>query len=527
MHPTSGPEAPWWQGGAIYQVYVRSWKDTDGDGTGDIQGVIAGLDYLEWLGVAGIWLTPTMPSPDHDWGYDVSDYTAVHPDLGSMADLDQLVSEASDRGMRVLLDLVPNHTSTRHPWFVDALSGPNARHRDWYVWAAPRDGRPPNNWQDSTGNSAWTLDPSTGHYYLHSFLESQADLNWWNPEVREEFERIIAFWLERGVHGFRIDVAHGLYHDDLLRDDPPGPIGTANPFGLEGVFSRNRPEVHAVYRRWREIVARYGDDRLLLGETWVLDPTEMARYYGEGSELQLAMNFAWFFAEFELESIRAIVRETVAALPRGACPLWAASNHDDSRFPTRWAGDDERRARLALTVLCTLPGATVLYYGDELGLGDVHVAETDQRDRMSWRGKAVRVNRDRARTPMPWHPGPGMGFSAPEARPWLPLGDRVGRTVAEQRADPRSFLSLARALLSLKGRSLAYREIPGPDGTWMYETGEVTVAANFTPRSAVVTLPSGRVLSSVTVESTPRSTGPRTLEPWEAVVCAPGQEDPV
>ena len=516
----SSAETPlWWQGGTIYQVYIRSWRDSDDDGFGDIDGVVAGLDYLHWLGVDAVWLSPTMPSPDEDWGYDVSDYLGVHPELGTMAGLDRLIAEATARSIRVVLDLVPNHTSARHPWFVEARSGRTAERRDWYVWADPQNGEPPNNWLNSTGDPAWTLDGGTGQFYLHSFLEAQPDLNWWNPTVRREFERIIAFWLERGVAGFRIDVAHGLYHDRHLRDDPPGPVGTANPFGLEGVHSRNRPEVHEVYRRWRELAGRYGHDRLLLGETWVLDPEEMARYYGNGAELQLALNFAFLFCDFDPTSMRAVVERTMAALPPGACPVWAGSNHDDSRFPDRWCGGDERRTRLALSILCTLPGTTILYYGDELGLGDVEVAEQDQRDPMSWRGRAVRVNRDRARTPMPWSPGPGWGFTSPGVKPWLPFGDRKSRTVAEQRNDEGSVLLLTRALLALKGTDLTYRSLPGPDGLWMYQSGNLVVAANFTPEAVEADLPQGRCLSSLSGWRSMSVGEPVQLQPWEAVVC--------
>lgn len=516
---------PWWQGGTVYQVYVRSWRDSDGDGSGDLSGVVDGLDYLEWLGVDAIWLTPTMPSPDHDWGYDVADYLAVHPELGSMEELDRLISEAQARGIRILLDLVPNHTSASHAWFVEARSSRSSARRDWYVWADPRDGGPPNNWKDSTGASAWTFEAGTGQYYLHSFLESQPDLNWWNPAVHREFERIISFWLDRGISGFRIDVAHGLYKDERLRDDPSAPVGVSSPFGLEGVFSKNRPEVHPLYRRWRELVERYGGDRLLLGETWVLDPAVMASYYGRGSELHLALNFAFFFCDLDVAAIRSTVEATMDALPPGSCPVWAGSNHDDSRFPSRWCLDDERRTRLALTLLCTLPGTTILYYGDELGLGDVEVPEDLQRDRMSWRGKAVRVNRDRARTPMPWAPGPEFGFTAPGVKPWLPYGDRSGRTVAEERADAHSVLSLTRSLLGMKGPDLTFRSLPGPDGTWVYRSGNLVVAANFSDAARRVAMPAGILLSSATGDLIVVPADENVVGPWEALVCSPSEED--
>lgn len=519
MH--DGPEEDrWWRGGTIYEVYVRSWRDSDGDGCGDLGGVTGGLDYLSWLGVDAIWLSPTMPSPDQDWGYDVSDYMSVHPQLGTMDDLDRLIAEAGARHIRVLLDLVPNHTSSQHPWFVEARSDPDSPYRHRYVWAdRGGDGGPPNNWRDSTGGSAWSYDRASGQYYLHSFLDSQPDLNWWDDGVRREFERIVSFWLDRGVGGFRIDVAHGLYHDESLRDDPPAPVSTENPFGLDQRYSKNRPEVHSVYRAWRRIAAGYRPERLLMGETWVLDPAEMARYYGDDDELQLSLNFGFLFCPLDPVAMRSTVERTLSKLPEGACAVWAGSNQDDSRFPTRWAGGDVRRARLALAILCTLPGTTLLYYGDELGLEDVEVPDERQRDRMSWHGKAVRINRDRVRTPMPWQPGPGLGFTAAGVEPWLPFGDRRGRSVSEQRQDPSSVLSLTRALLRLKSADLDYRSLPGPEGTWVYRTGGLTVAANFTDGPLTVDLPGGTVLSSLTGASGPNQAGERVVQGWEALVC--------
>jgi alpha-glucosidase len=516
---------PWWQGGTIYQVYVRSFRDTDGDGYGDLPGVISRLDYLDWLGVDALWLSPTMPSPDHDWGYDVSDYLGVHPELGTMDDLDRLVTEAGRRGIRILLDLVPNHTSSEHAWFIDARSGRGSTHRHWYVWADPRNGGPPNNWRDAAGESAWKLDAASGQYYLHNFLESQPDLNWWNPEVHREFERIIRFWLERGVAGFRIDVAHGLYKDAELRDDPAVPVGVHHPYGLQGVYSKRRPETHGIYREWRRLVDGYQPERLLLGETWVLDVASMAGYYGQGDELQLALNFAFFFSEFDAAALRSTAERTFIALPAGACPVWAGSNHDESRFPTRWCAGDVRRTRLALTVLCTLPGATLLYYGDELGLGDVEVADADQRDPMSWHDRTVRFNRDRARTPMPWDSGDGYGFTSAGVRPWLPFGDRKGVSVAEQRHDPSSVLSLTRALLRLKHPDLFYQTLPSPEGVWVYRSGPLTVAANFTDAAQRIPLPVGSKLSSLTgatgVGPESGGGGEWSIEPWEALVCHP------
>ncbi len=315
----SGSGSCWWEGATLYQIYVRSWQDSNDDGYGDLRGVTSRLDYLSWLGVDGIWLSPTMPSPDDDWGYDVSDYTGVHPELGTLEDLDELIAEAGRRGMRVLLDLVPNHTSSAHAWFVEAISDTASPYRSYYVWVDPaEDGGPPNNWLAATGASAWTLDERSGQYYLHNFLPSQPDLNWWEPAVHEAFREIIRFWFERGVAGFRIDVAHGLYKDALLRDDPPAPVADRlhGRFGLAQVNSANRPESHAVFREWRKIADSYDPSRLLLGETWVADLGAMASFHGDGDELQLTFNIPFLFASFTADALSGIVEETLAKLPR-------------------------------------------------------------------------------------------------------------------------------------------------------------------------------------------------------------------
>ena len=324
----------WWHGAVLYQLYVRSWLDTDGDGYGDLGGVIATLDYLSWLGVDGIWLSPTMPSPDEDWGYDVSGYLGVHPELGTLADMDRLIAEAGKRGMRVLLDLVPNHTSSAHPWFVDASAGKDAGNRDFYVWADPSaGGGPPNNWLDATGSPAWTWHEPTKQYYLHNFLPSQPDLNWWEPRVHEAFGEILRFWFDRGVAGFRIDVAHGLYKDAELRDNPPELTGNplAGRFGQQQAYNANRPQTHQVYRDWRRIAESYPAARLLLGETWVADAARLAAFYGDDDELQLAFNFPFVFAPFAAPGLPAVVAATLAGLP-------PAHVRCGQRRITMWAG---------------------------------------------------------------------------------------------------------------------------------------------------------------------------------------------
>jgi alpha-glucosidase len=518
---TPETESRWWHGAALYQIYVRSWQDTNDDGYGDLNGVTAHLDYLAWLGMDGIWLSPTMPSPDDDWGYDVSDYLGVHPELGTLADLDRLIAEAGQRDMRVLLDLVPNHTSSVHPWFVEAVSDPASPHREFYVWADPAPGGgPPNNWLAATGAPAWTLDEPSGQYYLHNFLPSQPDLNWWNPAVHQAFADILRFWFDRGVAGFRIDVAHGLYKDTQLRDDPPAPRGelVRGRFGLAQVYSANRPESHGVFRDWRKIAESYPVPRVLLGETWVGDLGALAAFHGEGDELQLTFNFPFIFSPFTAEALSGVVGETLAKLPAGECAVWTASNHDISRFPSRWGGGDERRARLGLLVLATLPGTLVVYYGDELGMTDVDVPWELLRDKMRAE-TGVKESRDRARTPMRWDSSPSGGFTSDHVQPWLPYGNPASGSVAEMQAEPSSILHLCRDLLALRRREFAgqlasYEQLPAPRGVWAYETGGLTVAANFSDQPATLGAPPGAVLLA-TGEG---ALDGLVLQPWAGVI---------
>ena len=435
----------WWKHGVLYQVYPRSFQDSDGDGVGDLRGVIQRLDHLAWLGIDGIWLNPVSPSPNRDWGYDVSDYLDVASEYGGLDALQELIDAASDRGIRVVLDLVPNHTSDQHPWFVDARSGRNAEHRDWYVWADPaNDGGPPNNWRSSFGGPAWTLDEASGQYYLHNFLPYQPDLNWWNEDVRAAFDGILRGWFDRGVAGFRIDVAHAIVKDRLLRDDPATVAGATALDEPQIIYSMHRPEVHDVLRRWRAIADAYQPPRVLIGETWVRDLPELASYYGEGTELHLAFNFAFATAPFEATALRAVIDATERALGTDPWPLWTASNHDIGRLATRWASGEERRVRCALFVLLLLRGTPTLYAGDEIGLEDVEMPSSRWRDEGSGPGGR---SRDPGRTPIPWEPGPGHGFTSPGVEPWLPIGG-VARSVAEQRADPDSTLAWCQKVIA-------------------------------------------------------------------------------
>ena len=443
----------WWRDGVLYQIYPRSFADANGDGIGDLAGIASKLDYLEWLGIDGIWLNPIHPSPNVDWGYDVSDYTGVHPDLGTLDDFDGLVSEAEARGIRVVLDLVPNHSSNRHPWFRERP--------DFYVWADEI----PNNWESIFGGGpAWAYEEERGRYYLHNFAPGQPDLNWWNPEVRAEFERILRFWFDRRVAGFRIDVAHAIVKDRELRDDPviPG-------LGMRRRYSMFRPETHEILREWRALARTYEPPRLLLGEAYSLEVEQWVGYFGEhDDQLDLAFAFMLTHADLDVAQMRAVVAEVEAALPVHAWPCWAGSNHDIGRLATRWAGGDEALARCALMLLLTLRGTPCLYYGDELALAAGEVPADRILD-------VATPSRDPGRTPMPWTQAGGW------REPWLPLTD-TSRNVEEQRADAGSTLRLTRDLIALRRASAplrtgSYEELAAPDGAWAWRRGEDVVVA--------------------------------------------------
>jgi alpha-glucosidase len=521
----------WWRDAVLYQVYPRSYRDSDGDGIGDLPGIVASLDHLEWLGIDGLWLNPVMPSPNADWGYDVADYCEIHRQLGTLADLDHLVEEAGRRGIRVLLDLVPNHTSDRHPWFQEALADPGGRHRSWYVWASPGpDGGPPNNWLSAFGGPAWTLDETSQEYYLHGFLPEQPDLDWWNEELREEFDRILRFWFDRGIAGFRIDVAHRIVKDRQLRhnlpvteDDHPH----IRALGQRQTHTANQPELHTVLRRWRGLAESYEPPRLLLGETYVLDVADLAGFYGSAAdELQLAFNFVFVHAELDAVQLAEVVEATLAALPADAWPVWTGSNHDAGRLASRWCDGDERRVRCALTALLTLRGTPVLYYGDELGLPDVDVPRERILDPVGVRAWPKR-GRDPCRTPMHWRPGPAGGFTSAPGSAWLPLGDTDGCNVEDQRADRGSVLHLCRDLIALRRsrqdlRGGAYERLRADRGVWAWRRGARTsVALNLSdgPRDCddvhgTIRLSSGRERDGSVFDG--------RLAAWEAVVVEDG-----
>lgn len=445
-------------GGVIYQIYPRSFADSNGDGVGDIPGITARIDHLASLGVDVVWSSPTFPSPNVDWGYDVSDYRGVHPELGTLADLERLTAQLRARDIDLWLDLVPNHTSDRHTWFTE--------HPEYYVWAKGT----PNDWTSIfTQKSAWRLDERFDRRYLHQFAPEQADLDWWTDAVRDEFDAILRYWFDKGIRGFRIDVAHALIKDKMLRD------------GVE--YMRERPEVHDIYARWQAICAEYDPRPALMGETYVtLD--KLPPYY---QHLDLAQNFDFCKSEFDVDELRPIVEQTLAEIPAHREPVWFVSNHDHSRLATRWGKGDEARIRAALFLILTLPGWAILYQGDELGLEDGTVPPDRRLD-------VATPTRDPERTPLPWTRSGEEWHD-----PWLPLSD-TSRNVADQKADPASTLNYTRRLIEQRTAFAdgSYETLPSERGVWAYRRGHHTCVLNMTPE--------------------PREHDGTRLQPWQGLV---------
>ena len=440
----------WWQTGVIYQIYPRSFLDSNGDGTGDLSGITSKLDYLRWLGVDAIWLSPIYPSPMVDFGYDITDYTGVHPLFGTLQDLDTLLHQAHQRDLKVILDFVPNHTSDEHPWFQQSRSSRTNEQHDWYIWHDPApDGSPPNNWTSNFGGSAWQFDEHTGQYYLHLFDVKQPDLNWRNSRVRQAMYDVLRFWLDRGVDGFRVDVLSLLLKDEQFRDNPmnpdwkPGDPPSARQLSR---YTEDQPGINEIVQEMRAILDRYGE-RVLIGEIYLPLP-QLVRYYGDTlNGAHLPFNFQLvLLTTWNAQIIRRLVDTYEAILPVGAWPNWVLGNHDKPRIASRLG---RAAARVASMLLLTLRGTPTWYYGDEIGMRDVpippHLAHDPQ-------GKQpYGYGRDPVRTPMQWNSGPNAGFCAPGVTPWLPVADDYQTyNVAAEQNDPRSFLMLTHTLLELR-----------------------------------------------------------------------------
>ena len=465
---------PWWQQGIIYQIYPRSFLDSNGDGVGDLPGIVRKLDYLRWLGVDALWLSPIYPSPMADFGYDISNYTDVHPLFGTLQDLDTLLEQAHQRDLKLILDFVPNHTSDEHPWFQQARSSRTNEKRDWYIWRDPApDGGPPNNWMSRFGGSAWQFDELTEQYYLHLYDVKQADLNWRNPKVRQAMYDVLRFWLDRGVDGFRIDALEVLLKDEQFRDNPVNPEwkpGDPPNTRLIEHYIVDQPDMHGIMQEMRALTENYGQ-RVLIGELYL--PVErLMPYYGERlDEIHLPFNFQFVtMPTWEASTIRQVVDAYESALPEGAWPNWVLGNHDRSRIATRVGRE---QARLTQMLLLTLRGTPTCYYGEELGMQDIALPREMMQDPLA--REHPEYSRDPVRSPMQWDRSPNAGFCPLGIEPWLPLpADYQQINVAVEREDPHSLLTLTRRLIELRRSTLAlttgsYRPIEGvPDGCFVY-----------------------------------------------------------
>ena len=462
----------WWERGIIYQIYPRSFKDGNGDGIGDLCGIREKLDYLQWLGVDAVWISPIFPSPMADFGYDVSNYTDIDPIFGTLAEFDALLADVHRRGMKLLLDYVPNHTSDQHPWFIDARSSRMSAKRDWYIWRDPApDGGPPNNWRANFGGAAWAWDENTEQYYYHAFLKEQPDLNWRNPQVQHAMLEVLRFWLQRGVDGFRVDVMHHLLKDTDFRDNPPNPDwhpGMSPYRELLTTYTADLPEVQEIVALMRGVLDEY-DDRMLVGEIYLPVERLMAYYGASGRGAHLPFNFQLIRLAWNAKEIAEAVERYEALLPSYAWPNWVLGNHDKPRIATR-AG--AAQARVAAMLLLTLRGTPTMYYGDEIGMHDVPIAPDQVQDPFEKNVPGLGLGRDPVRTPMQWSSGQWAEFST--VRPWLPVADDYRNANVElERTDASSLLSLYRRLIELRRAEPAltvgdYAALPAGDDLVAY-----------------------------------------------------------
>lgn len=423
--------------------------DSNGDGVGDLPGITRKLDYLHDLGIGAIWISPFYPSPMADFGYDVSDYTGIHPLFGEMKDIEELLEGIHRRGMKLILDFVPNHTSEEHPWFIESRSSRDNPRRDWYIWKDPApDGGPPNNWLSEFGGGGWELDEVTGQYYYHAYLKEQPDLNWRNPEVQKAMFEIMRFWLRKGVDGFRVDVMWHMIKDSRFRDNPPNPEFSEDmsPYRkLLPVYSSDQPEVHEVVRKMRNVVEEFSE-RLLIGEIY-LPVDRLVMYYGEeNTGAHLPFNFQLIKLPWDAEQLNAAINLYEGALPDEAWPNWVLGNHDKSRIASRVG---EKQARIAAMLLLSLRGTPTMYYGDEIGMTDVPISPEQVKDPHEKRVPGKNLGRDPERTPMQWDTSANAGFSS--ETPWLPVMKEFEEVnVAKETEDNHSILSLYRRLIRLR-----------------------------------------------------------------------------
>ena len=494
--------APWWEKSVVYQIYSRSFQDSDGDGIGDLKGIKTRLAYLADLGIDAIWISPIYPSPMADFGYDVCEYCGVDARFGVLADFDDLLAQAHALGIKVILDFVPNHTSDQHPWFTESQSSRENPKRGWYIWRDPApDGGPPNNWISDFGGSAWEWDETSGQYYYHAFLKEQPDLNWRSTEVQAAMYAVMRFWLDRGVDGFRIDVLWHMIKAADFPDNPPNPGYVSSMGEMHRVLqlhSTDQPEVHTIAADMRAIADSYDamklGERVLMGEIY-LPIDRLMRYYGPTQMgVHMPLNFQLMYAPWNAHSLGLLIASYEAALPLGGWPNWVLGNHDRPRVASKRGA---AQARVAAMLLLTLRGTPTLYYGDELGLSDVAIPSAKVQDPRELREPGFGLGRDPVRTPMPWDQGENAGFTT--GQPWLPLNaDWPMRNVEQMSTNPHSILTLYRRLLATRRAHIAlaignFRLLGTADDVLAYErrhgTQRLIVALNLGGRAQFLELP--------------------------------------
>jgi alpha-glucosidase len=525
----SEERTPWWRRAVIYEIAIISFQDSDGDGRGDLAGLLSRVDYLEWLGIGAVWLTPLYPSPMLDLGYDIVDYCDIDPAFGTLEQFDRLIQELHQRDIRLILDFVPNHTSDQHPWFLESRSSRRNPKRDWYIWADPSDnGGPPNNWQSRFSGSAWQWDDTTGQYYYHSFLREQPDLNWRSPAVREAMAEVLRFWMKRGVDGFRVDASAVLAKDELLRDNPVDPEADESkppPQRYKNIFTDDRPEAMTYLAGLRKVVDEF-DERMLCGE--VQGKTDrIGHFYGQDNpRLHLPLNFALLDSPWDAISLQANIDAYLNAIPDKAWPDWVVGGHDKHRIASKLS---QAQARNLAMLLLTLKGTPFFYAGDELGMEQITIPADRVTDPFEKLVPGYDLNRDPERAPMRWDDSLNGGFSKGE--PWLPMGLGVAeRNVAVLQKDDRSLLQLYKRLIALRvsepGLTVGdYVPVPSRNDILAYRRvvdGEaIFVALNLVPEARRLTWQgAGRLLLTTHLDQFhgERVRGPLLLRPDEGVV---------
>ena len=474
----------WWQKTIIYQIYPRSFQDSDGDGIGDLKGITSRLDYFSYIHVGAIWISPIFSSPMKDFGYDISDYRNIDPIFGTLGEFDKLLDEAHKRGLKIILDFVPNHTSNQHPWFNESQKSRNNPMRDWYVWADGVNGGPPNNWQSVFSGSAWKYDNTTDQYYLHQFLPEQPDLNYWSADVIKSMKDVLTFWLDKGVDGFRLDALKFLLEDPLLRnescilkDSYKPDCNSPSYEDLNHTFTENFPGIHDIVKDWRELIDSYSDEgsvKVMVGEVYDDIPTVMS-YYGDMDECDFPFNFLLVGLprkNWTGTGVNVTVSKWLDASPNGVWPNWVVGNHDNPRIASKLGVE---KSALITMLLLTLPGTPTVYYGDELGMTDVFVPFNKTQDPQGINNR--NKSRDPERSPMQWDNSTYAGFTNGDHLPWLPVAaNYTSVNVVKEKSDNGSILNVFRQLAALRGHSSAlqgiqYASVYADESLFIYRRG--------------------------------------------------------